>query len=397
MATGATRQGDVLGIPWRCLREPCGRGHLLSDVPDWVQIQSGLVAAGRHAGLHLHSAACRIDLLVAELVSLDRRVGRNRTDVQRHAKRALLVTEDRNSGGPVADGCERQRDRGLRNALPVVHRYDVSGQRRRLARVHQGRQQQNTEAKLQALDRVSAHCALLMQLTGAALIGQDSPRGNRPFKGEGGELLRDRTSVRSRPLVHGSVAVDPDELHCRPGPVADETDAERRVCIDLEQILGDGGERGLGAYSALVVQTPVTHCDGLLLVLTHVALQDLLGDSDGPRAGGYTVLRPLDLPLRVVRISVQRLRPPIRRDRRLQIAGRLQCPAEREMRAGGRRGVGYGLLEHFDRERSEASTGEEGAELQQVVEGRPGCRVCGDRSKLLSRRVGTALHRRALH
>jgi len=67
------------------------------------------------------------------------------------------------------------------------------------------------------------------------------------------------------------------------------------------------------------------------------------------------------------------------------------------MCAGGVRGVGHGPLEHLDRERGEASPGEECAELKGGVEGRARSRVRADRSEPLSRRVGTALHRRALH
>ncbi len=141
VTTRAARQRDVLRIPRRSLREPRRCRHLLSDVRDRVQVQSGLEAAGWRHRLHLHGAACGTDLAVAELVRLERRVGRNRTDVQRHTKRALLVTEDRNGGRPAADGCECQRNCRLCNALPVVHGDDVSRQRHLLARVHHGRQQ----------------------------------------------------------------------------------------------------------------------------------------------------------------------------------------------------------------------------------------------------------------
>ena len=108
------------------------------------------------------------------------------------------------------------------------------------------------------------------------------------------------------------------------------------------------------------------------------------------RTGRQAVLRPLDLLPRVAAIAFQPLRAPIRLDGRLEIAGRLQCPPEREMRAGGVRGVGHGLLEHLDRERGEASPGEKCAELQGAVEGRPGSGARADRPEPVSRRVGAA-------
>src|SRR5262245_57359128 len=63
-------------------------------------------------------------------------------------------------------------------------------------------------------------------------------------------LIVDSLGARSRPLVHSAVAIDPDELHGRPEAVADEADADRRVCIDFEQILGEGSERRFGSQRA---------------------------------------------------------------------------------------------------------------------------------------------------